>query len=437
VYGALISSGPWILTVVCLFGLDMVARGLLEDPERHLFLGTVTTCFIFSLIATGPLQMSVARYVSDCLYAKNYAEILPSFLAACLLVVIALGGGGVLLWGFVDQSIVFRFFAVHLFVTIGMLWLVLIYLTLTKNYMPVIVAYSCGTTLSFLMGGMGAIQFGVDGILGGFTVGQMVTLVWLIKRLMSELPYSPELNWNVLSIFHRYPRLVLVGLFYNLAIWVDKMIFWWFAPGNLQLSYFVYVHPVYDSAAFLTFLTVIPTIALFVIRVEVTFFQSYRSYYVTILNNRSFKQIRDAHRELVQKVRLSIHRLLKMQGLISFLVVVFAPWIVDAMYMNSLNVTTVRFLALGAGFHILFYLVVIFLTYFDFQQLVLWLMIGFAAINVTGTLISLELGPRYYGIGYFAAGFLMFFLTWRLLLYQLDRLEFITFVEKSAAAETS
>ncbi len=435
VYGALISSGPWVLTVLCVFILDLAARYLLTQSARNLLLGTVTSCFIYSLIVSGPFQMGVSRYVSDCLYQKNYDRILPSFLASCLLLIIVLGTSGTLLWGFTSYSLLYRIFSVHLFITLGLLWLVIIYLTMSKDYWSIMLGYGVGTFLSIFLGVEGAIYFGMIGLLGGFTIGQMVTLVWLVERLISQLPYSPQMTWDILSVFKKSRTLVLIGLLYNLAIWVDQVIFWWGAPDSVAVSYFLYFHPAYDSAKFLTFLSVIPTIALFVIREEVTFFRTYRSYYQTILKNRPLSEIKEAHRELVDKVKLTIERLIKMQGTICLLIVFLAPQIVNALQTQVLKIALVRYLAIGASFHILFYLTIIFLLYFDFQEWSLWLLCGFATINLTGTLITLQLGTRFYGIGYLVAGFVMFLIALRVLLYELNRLEYVTFVEHSGALE--
>lgn len=435
IQGSLISSGPWILTVICLFGLDYVARQTLDDSGRLLFLGTVTFCFIMSLVLTGLLQMSVARMVSDHLYQQKFENVLPSFLTACLFVVVGTGSIGILLWGFSEHSLLFRFFAIQLFVTVSLLWMVLIYQTLAREYTRIVIAYEVGTAISFGLGITGAVYFGVEGLLGGFTIGQMITLIWLVTYLITELPKNMNLDGALWGNISNMPVLIFIGLFYNLAIWIDKMTFWWFAPESQQISWFVYIHPQYDSAAFLTFLTVIPVIALFVMRLEVTFFRSYRTFYLNILNNKPLQHIQEAHREIAEKVQLSIWRMIKMQGVICFLTVVFAPWLVEWLDLAFLEVTTVRLMAIGASFHILFYLISLFLLYFDFQMPVLWLMIAFAVINAAGTLVTINLGPRFYGLGYLTAGFILFLISYQVLNSYLKHLDYDTFVEKSGARE--
>ncbi|RME86703.1 MAG: histidine kinase, partial [Planctomycetota bacterium] len=79
-YGALISSGPWIFTVTSLLFLNLWSENFLDEKSRFLFQGTVTFSFALSLILTGPLQMSLSRYLADHLYRKEFLSLMPSFL---------------------------------------------------------------------------------------------------------------------------------------------------------------------------------------------------------------------------------------------------------------------------------------------------------------------------------------------------------------------
>ena len=78
-YAALISSGPWILSVLTLSLLGIITARFLPTEERNLFFATLTYAFAFSLITTGIIQMVTTRYLADKLYLKEMEAFSPTF----------------------------------------------------------------------------------------------------------------------------------------------------------------------------------------------------------------------------------------------------------------------------------------------------------------------------------------------------------------------
>ena len=60
----LISSGPWLMTILTLLLLSLVGPALGSKNGYSLFRALVTYAFAFSLIVTGIAQMSVTRRVA-------------------------------------------------------------------------------------------------------------------------------------------------------------------------------------------------------------------------------------------------------------------------------------------------------------------------------------------------------------------------------------
>ncbi|MFX5494607.1 exopolysaccharide Pel transporter PelG, partial [Acinetobacter baumannii] len=68
-----------------------------------------------------------------------------------------------------------------------------------------------------------------------------------------------------------FVSLLLTGLCYNLGIWIDKFIFW-FNPSTSDLG----IGPLrasilYDLPIFLAYLSIIPGMAVFLVRIETDF----------------------------------------------------------------------------------------------------------------------------------------------------------------------
>jgi uncharacterized membrane protein len=51
-YGAVLSSGPWLLSIFTLASLSLLSRGIVDDPARDLFRTIVAWTYSFSLVTT-------------------------------------------------------------------------------------------------------------------------------------------------------------------------------------------------------------------------------------------------------------------------------------------------------------------------------------------------------------------------------------------------
>ena len=97
----------------------------------------------------------------------------------------------------------------------------------------------------------------------GFSGGLAYILFLLIARVLAEYPYQVAHPFRFLSQFRQYWELALGGLLYNAAIWVDKWVMW-FAPDSEVLASGMVSYPDYDTAMFLAYLSIVPSMAVFV-----------------------------------------------------------------------------------------------------------------------------------------------------------------------------
>src|SRR5882672_10021410 len=75
-YGAVLSSGPWLLSIFTLASLSLLSRTVIDDPARELFRAIVGWTYTFSLITTGAAQMLVTRQLADVLYVGRLGAVL-------------------------------------------------------------------------------------------------------------------------------------------------------------------------------------------------------------------------------------------------------------------------------------------------------------------------------------------------------------------------
>jgi uncharacterized membrane protein len=429
----LISSGPWLMTILTLTLLNLAGPYLGGTEGYSLFRALVTYAFAFSLILQGVAQMAVTRRVADLLYTKRYDAVLPAFAATIAGVgaVHALIGTAFCVWaGF---SALLSFLAVTLFAIIGMTWIALIWLTVVRQYDEVLRAYVYGTLVAMVGVVLLFLGRGTVGILAAYTAGQAFTLALLLRTIVRGMNATGGRDLSVFRSLVSFPMLVGVGLFYNAAIWVDKMIFW-FQDGVGPHSLIRY-HPLYDTCSFLAYLTVVPALAVNLVRLETAFYERYRGYYGAILGGTPLGVIEDKRRRMLQNLEESMVRLLKTQGAITAVVILFAPVICETLKLPAISVRLFRLTCLGAFFHVLLLINILMQMYFDLRKQALATSLVFLSLNGILAWWSVNRGVETYGIGYALASFMALLLGYLLLYRSLDQLDYMTFTSQPIGSD--
>ncbi len=433
VAAGLISSGPWLMTILTLTLLHLASPFQGATGGIEMFRSIVTYCFAFSLIVQGIGQMAITRWVADVLYAKQYQRVLPAFvatLAATGIVHVVIAVLFCVLAGF---PAVMTLLATTLFAIVGMTWISLTWLSVAREYDEVLRAYIYGTLLA--LAGMVFLALRADtiGVLGAYTVGQAFTLMHLIKVIARGMEAGGGRELKVFTSLRIFPRLVALGVLYNGAIWVDKMVFW-FRDGKGSHPWVQY-HPLYDTCSFLAYLTVVPALAVNLIRLETSFYEFYRGYYGAILNGHPLAVIEDRRKRMFENMHEGTIRLLRVQGFITIAAIIFAPYLIEVLELPPVAIRIFRLTAIGALFHVLLLLTMLMQLYFDLRGQALTTTIVFFVLNGGLAWWSVDRGVESYGIGYAIASFLSLLLGYTLLHRSLERLDHLTFTNQRIAGD--
>lgn len=364
-----IFSGPWLISVVALGVLSALSLPAMFDVKVRLFVVTVVYAYCFSMVTTGAVQLVLTRYVSDRLHMGEPHTIGPALVGMVVVVGIVQTVTAALALFFATVDLRFKVLALGLYVTISIVWLQMLLLSAVKDYGAILLSFLAGYSISFVAAiTMGRAQ-GTNGLLMGFLSGQVVLMVLLMHWILTEFKYRIEVGLRFLHYFKRYRQLAAVGLAYNLAIWVDKIVYW-FSPSGSRVHSFFFTHFPYDSAMFLAFLTIVPTISIFMLRIETDFFQEYRGYYRAIRKQyASLAQIlarKQAMREiLVQACKTS----LLYQGLATVTALMLMPYILAVLGIDPKLVAVFRIATIGSFFHAYLMVLTILLALLRFQGL--------------------------------------------------------------------
>lgn len=428
-YGALISSGPWLMTAICLGILGILRGTSLSNEEHEIFRSTIIYTYAFSLIYIGAIQLVVTRYLADQLYIKNERVTLPTFFT-CTVLIFAGGGlfAGLFYYPF-KISILHKLSGVILFLLVSMIWMCMVFLSVIKDYFSVVFAFIGGTITSILAAPYMGRLLGIEGYLLGYILGQAIIFFWLLSKLLIEFPVSGLWNKDLFQHFRKYQDLLAIGFIYNLAIWSDKFIFW-FAPDARLIVPWFRTHDLYDGAVFFSYLTIIPSLALFMVNIETKFYDHYRHYYVRIMGKQSLSSIMKEKHHMVLMLKDSMRMIFIFQGVITIMCLVFAPYLIKMAGLIPAQVPIFRICLIGSFLQILLAMNMIILFYFDLRKHVLAVTLLFLFSNVVFSMLTAKMGIQFYGYGYTYACFASLIFAFYLLDNSLEDLEYITFAKQ-------
>ncbi|MBU1230091.1 MAG: exopolysaccharide Pel transporter PelG [Proteobacteria bacterium] len=428
-YAALLSSGPWLLSITCLGVLTALASKGGTDQDGEIFRTTVVYVFAFSLIFVGIFQLVLTRFLADRLYLKDDQAMLPAFVACVIMVM--LGGLVVGLAVFHSGPLpwTYKALAIALFDVVSLLWLTMIMLSAVKDYNNIVIGFAVGAILS--VAGVWALEpvLGLHGRLLGYLLGMAVSVFWFLAIILSEFDQRTRLAFDVVPYFKKYWDLAMVGFVYNLAIWVDKFVFW-MAPDARTIVVPLTVHDFYEGPVFLSYLSIVPALSVFMVKVETGFYEHYRRYYQCIAEKRPLSALLEEKAGMAEMLKASIREMFIIQGGVTVLCVVFAPEILAFGKLSPIQVPLFRISLIGSFLQALMSLTVIILFYFDLRLRVMAITFCYLVLNAGLSQLSLWLGFPFYGFGYAYACFFSLMLGFFLLVRTVQDLEFITFTRQ-------
>lgn len=436
VHAAFAASGAWIFTILTLAAVTVIGPRVGAYDDVQAFRLIVVYDFAFSLVLTGPVAMIVTRYTSDRLFAGDVSG-LPGTLLGALAIVYATQVPVAALFytrvATLDTPTAVA--AIACYALVAGTWVVSVFLSTLKEFAAVSRTFAAGMLVS--LGGTVALApvAGAAGMLLGFSIGLAVIQFTLVARVFAEFPYPAREPFAFLPYFRKHWELAAGGAVYYAAIWVDKWVMWW-APERERVAAGLVSYPDYDSALFLACLTMVPSMAVFIVAVETDFFERYQRFYRGIANHATYEEITRNQGGLVASVFEGARKLLLLQGGLAAATVVAAPWVFDLLGVNYAQMGMFRLGVLAVVFHMLVVYLTILLSYLDLNRSVLWLSLLLLACNATFTWASRSLGFAYYGYGYFLAAVVTFLVATFVAMRYLDDLPYHTFISGNASVRT-
>lgn len=428
-YAGIISSGPWVLSILGIMAIGVISVNLQTQSDVVLsFLISITYLMAFSIIIGGWLQLMLTRFVSDLIYAKKQQEIISNLLGALIVTTITSLIVALISWPlFPEQSLAYKLLMLSSLVVLSNIWILVVMLSGLRAYKKVMAAFFTGygltITFSLLLRG-----YGVEGLLAGFLIGQSMMMYFMLGIIVHEYTADSLISFDFLDKNKVFYSLAAISIIYNLGVWTDKFVFW-FNPitseaiiGPLRSSI------IYDPPIFLSYLTIIPGMAVFLLRMEADFVDKYNEFYSAIRDGGSLRKIRDLKKSMIDTIRSSFLEIFKVQA-VTILIVIYAADHILPLFKISTNYRMLFSIDVAAvGVQVVLLGVFNVLFYLDKRIIILNLTIFFALCNLILTITSQHLGPIYYGYGFAISVLLTTIIGFVILNQKLMRLEYETFM---------
>jgi len=429
-YAGLISSGPWVLSILGVLLIGVLALGHVA-PEKLItqFQVSVTYLISVSLVLTGLLQLGFTRYIADRLFEKDGRRVLPNLSGALFVTTGISGMLGVLLLFllFPEQSLLYKILMLGSFVALCNIWIVTIFLSSIKAYKAILGLFALGYGTTVLMA-LWLKEYGLEGLLAGFFTGHVVLLTGMLMLSLRDHPSNRYLEFDFMGRGRMYRCLLLVGLFYNLAIWVDKYIFWMHPDTSQAIIGPLRASVIYDMPIFLAYLAIIPGMAVFLVRLETDFVEFYEKFYDAVRDGGTLQHIENMRNEMVFHARQGIQEIIKIQSITVLAVFVAAPALLELLGISDLYLPLLYVNVVAVSLQVVLLGVLNVFFYLDQRRILVLLVSIFLFGNLVFTTLSIGLGAPYYGYGFALALLIAVITGLRLLDRKLDSLEYETFM---------
>jgi polysaccharide biosynthesis protein PelG len=429
-YSGIVSSGPWILSIIGILLVGIYSLPVVIPAEAVTqFQVSITYLFMSSLVLTGIVQLAYTRYIADRLFEKRADLVMPTFNALLMMVIISSGILGLIgiFFLFPDQSNFYRLLMLGSFVIMSCIWCATIILAGLKQYKVIIAMFGVGYII--VVGGALLLRpMGMVGLMLGFILGHFVLLMGMLMMIFRNYPGGTFIGFDLLHKRRIYVTLAFTGLFYNLGIWIDKIMFWYHPETGTPAIGLLHNSPIYDFPMFLAYLAIMPGMAVFLVRIETDFVDFYQKFYDAVRGGGSLDYLNEIRDEMVYAIKQGIFEIIKIQGITVLIVFIAGPTLLAWIGIDEAFLPLLYVLVVGASLQVVFLGLLNVFFYLDKRMIVVVLTLLFVLLNVLLTTLTLYLGPAFYGYGYAVSLLLAVLISMYWLERRLDELEYETFM---------
>ncbi|WP_297889983.1 exopolysaccharide Pel transporter PelG [Sulfurihydrogenibium sp.] len=401
-YSTVLSAGPYLISVLTIILSYYLLSPLVADKKIIIQFQVILTYLVaFSLILTGFSQLMITRFIADRIFERKYNLILPNLLGN---MVLNMGVGFLLslifsILAFKQQGPIFIILYVFNFTIFCGLWIVNIVLTSFKSYKFIVFSFLVGY-LTFLILAFFLVSFGLNGLLLSFFLGQALLYFLLLGYMIKNHDSDELFRFDFFDRKQIFVSLIFSGFFYNLGVWIDKFVFWFTPFTSIQIIGPIRASIVYDIPMFLAYISIAPGMAVFFLKLETEFAEYYDKYYRAVREGATLPKIYEYGDEMILSARNVILDIMRIQGIAFVIFLLFDTFLLKLFNISLLYIPLLHILMLGTYLQLVFMCILAILNYFDRRIEVMFSSLIFVFTNFLFSLITVFLGPYFYGYGF-------------------------------------
>src|SRR6185369_7023279 len=355
-YAGLISSGPWILSIISMlvigiFSIPVVIPAYLVTQ----FQTAITYLIASSLTLTGFIQLGFTRYCADRIFARERNRIIPNF-NGIIFVVTTVSGGIAFpfaIYFFTGETMLFRLLFASTFVALCNVWMAAILLSGLKAYKAILLNFLLGYGTALILS-LFLRYWNLEGLLFSFLAGQFVLFMGMLRTIFTGYPSASFIEFDFLRSGKMYKSLLFTGLFYNLGIWADKFVFWFHPDTSINVIGPLRASEIYDLPIFMAYLAIIPGMAVFLTRMETDFVEYYQKFYDAVREGGTLEYIFEMKDEMVRMAREGIYDIIKIQAIAAMVVILAGPALLRKAGIPEIHMPLLTVDVVGASFQVVF-----------------------------------------------------------------------------------
>lgn len=407
-YSTFVTVGPIIISILVITMIQFLLKYIgIEANRRELLQVTIMYAFIFSVIVASGYCMMLSRYLSDRLYMEKIKDVLPALYGSLTVIIIICGFVGILFYYRSPINNVYKLFSYMLFVGLTVQMILGVYVSAIKEFKKVAFSFLYGSILGIITGYILSKYKGVDELLSviiGFDVCILVVIITLANEIQKYFKEKSSLYFNFIKYFEKFYLIFLTNLFYTMGLYVHNFAFWMTPEINRTIeSTFVYA-PLYDIPAAYAFLSCIPTMIIFVVKIETGFYGKYKNYFALINSGGAYADIEVAKKQMIKAVYREVVYIMKIQLIFSLGFLLLGIKALPFIGFTSDMITIYSLLVLGYYCVIIMFVIMTILLYFDHKKAACLVNLTFVVTSFVFTLITIYIGKNSYGLGFFMSG---------------------------------
>ncbi len=429
IYATMTTIGPAVLSAVLLLVLKLLLdRAGLTVLESRLFVSATVYTFLLAALTAALFSVPVSRYISDCIYLGQESDICPSAFGVLALSTTASGiimfllcVGMYYTHNEVSMAFLISYYFLGVLVTIS--YNLMTYASALKHYKALTISFFVGFVLAVAVFFLCTRWWDVPRVTAAcvaLVCCYFVVVFSLVFECVKAFGMPHGQYFAFLVYFRRYPKLAIVGFAYNLGIYCPMLVYWFFSEMAEQVSIFR-TTPIFDIAMFMAVIVNMPSLVIFVVKVETAFYEKY-TLYVSALNNGTHDLIEKERGVMARALRYQLFFVYEIQLIITVVLVCLA-----SVFFPYLDVSTQMlhlFVVLSLGVYAVFcmyFTIVVFYYFSDYSGACISILV-FLAVTILGA-VAAALVSNFYPLPLLVGGLCGWVVAFLLLRRRMENLD--------------